>query len=210
VYNEEILLSSIKESVTTLDFFQLRSALKEAFDAGVSGLDIIKKGVLAGIKESGEIGLIVAAEALNRELSYRFNNTKEKNKKFSQKYSGLVVIGTVQGDIHDLGKNVLIALLKSVGIRVKDLGIDVSPDLFVKNAQIEGVRVIAISSLLSSAFRNIKSTISALDEAGLRKKVKIIVGGAAISHEIAIDFKADAFAKDAIKGLAIIEEWVRS
>ena len=198
----EDFLSKIRNTVATLDFFHLRSALREAFNAGIPGYDIIKKGVLEGLANSGEIGLIVAAEALSKEIS---SAVKEE---ISKKYLGVVVIGTVHGDIHDLGKNILIALLKSIGINVRDLGIDVSPELFVENAQIEGVKVIALSSLLSISTTNVKKTIIALEKAGLRDNIKIIVGGAAMSRELADDLKADAYAKDALKGLEIIEKWL--
>lgn len=198
----EDFLSKIRNTVATLDFFHLRSALREAFNAGIPGYDIIKKGVLEGLANSGEIGLIVAAEALSKEIS---SAVKEE---ISKKYLGVVVIGTVHGDIHDLGKNILIALLKSIGINVRDLGIDVSPELFVENAQIEGVKVIALSSLLSISTTNVKKTIIALEKAGLRDNIKVIVGGAAMSRELADDLKADAYAKDALKGLEIIEKWL--
>ena len=197
----EDFLSKIRNTVATLDFFHLRSALREAFNAGIPGYDIIKKGVLEGLANSGEIGLIVAAEALSKEIS---SAVKEE---ISKKYLGVVVIGTVHGDIHDLGKNILIALLKSIGINVRDLGIDVSPELFVENAQIEGVKVIALSSLLSISTTNVKKTIIALEKAGLRDNIKIIVGGAAMSRELADDLKADAYAKDALMGLEIVEKW---
>ncbi len=198
----EDFLSKIRNTVATLDFFHLRSALREAFNAGIPGYDIIKKGVLEGLANSGEIGLIVAAEALSKEIS---STVKEE---ISKKYLGVVVIGTVHGDIHDLGKNILIALLKSIGINVRDLGIDVSPELFVENAQIEGVKVIALSSLLSISTTNVKKTIIALEKAGLRDNIKVIVGGAAMSRELAENIKADAYAKDALKGLEIIEKWL--
>ena len=198
----ENFLSKIRNTVATLDFFHLRSALREAFNAGIPGYDIIKKGVLEGLANSGEIGLIVAAEALSKEIS---STVKEE---ISKKYLGVVVIGTVHGDIHDLGKNILIALLKSIGINVRDLGIDVSPELFVENAQIEGVKVIALSSLLSISTTNVKKTIIALEKAGLRDNIKVIVGGAAMSRELADNLKADAYAKDALKGLEIIEKWL--
>ncbi len=198
----EDFLSKIRNTVATLDFFHLRSALREAFNAGIPGYDIIKKGVLEGLANSGEIGLIVAAEALSKEIS---SAVKEE---ISKKYLGVVVIGTVHGDIHDLGKNILIALLKSIGINVRDLGIDVSPELFVENAQIEGVKVIALSSLLSISTTNVKKTIIALEKAGLRDNIKVIVGGAAMSRELAENIKADAYAKDALKGLEIIEKWL--
>lgn len=198
----EDFLSKIRNTVATLDFFHLRSALREAFNAGIPGYDIIKKGVLEGLANSGEIGLIVAAEALSKEIS---STVKEE---ISKKYLGVVVIGTVHGDIHDLGKNVLIALLKSIGINVRDLGIDVSPELFVENAQIEGVKVIALSSLLSISTTNVKKTIIALEKADLRDNIKVIVGGAAMSRELAENIKADAYAKDALKGLEIIEKWL--
>ena len=107
-----------------------------------------------------------------------------------------VVIGTVQGDLHDIGKNLVAMMLEGAGFDVLDLGVDVKPDQFVKAAA-EGVQVIAMSALLTTTMTNMKTVIQALDEAGVRDKVRIIVGGAPVTEAFAASIGADGYAPDA-------------
>jgi 5-methyltetrahydrofolate--homocysteine methyltransferase len=206
--NAEELLGEIRSAVESLDFQKMREALRQARNAGVPGYTIVTKGILEGVKRSGEIGLLLAAEALKKEVVTATDSAAESGNMDHESFSGKVVIGTVQGDIHDFGKSILVSLLRSVGIEVEDLGIDVPPSDFASRAVNRDVRVIGLSSLLASGFEKIKETVKALEDAGLRDKVRVIVGGAALSPEIASDVKADAYAEDAVKGLEIIRNWL--
>jgi 5-methyltetrahydrofolate--homocysteine methyltransferase len=208
VSKEETLISKIRTSVEFIDFYDLRDALNEAFKIGISTKDIVSRGILKGIKRSGDVGLIVAAEALREELDKIIEADEDKLIENSKKFSGKVVVGTVKGDIHDLGKNILITLLRSIGIEVIDLGVDVEPSLFVEIAKSPDIKVIGLSYLLSSVSSQVKKTVLALEEAGLREKLKIIIGGAAVTAELVREIGADAYANDAIKGLEIIESWI--
>ncbi|MFX1256898.1 MAG: B12-binding domain-containing protein [Promethearchaeota archaeon] len=206
--NEEYFINKIIEAVETLDFYSMKDSIKEALNAGVSSIDIIKKGVLEALEESGDMGLILAAEALESELLL-IDEKKQKELNKAQNFSGKVVVGTIKGDIHNLGKNILIALMKSYGMDVIDLGIDVEPEKFLQYAELPDVKVIGISYLLSAGEPAIKKTLSLLKNNELNNKVKIILGGAAASKEIAEETNADAYAIDALMGVEIIDKWLR-
>ena len=186
----------------------MKEAIKEAIDMGVSIVDIIKKGVLIGLEESGEMGLILAAEALEEEI-ISIDEKEQKKITKSRNYSGKVVIGTIKGDIHSLGKNIATIIMKSYGIDVIDLGVDVDPKKFEEFAYLPEVKVIGISFLLSSAESRVKEVMALLKNGELKNKVKVILGGAAVSPEIAEETNADAYAIDALQGVNIIEEWLR-
>ncbi len=207
--SDEYYINNIIEAVNILDFFSMKEAIKEAINMGVSIVDIIKKGVLIGLEESGEMGLILAAEALEGEI-VSIDEEEQKKIDKSRNYSGKVVIGTIKGDIHSLGKNIASIIMKSYGMDVIDLGVDVEPKKFEEFAYLPDVKVIGISFLLSSAEPTIKEVMSLLKNGELKNKVKVILGGAAVTPEIAEETNADAYAIDALKGVDIIEEWLRS
>ena len=109
---------------------------------------------------------------------------------------GRAVIGTVKGDLHDIGKNLVAMMLEGAGFEVHDLGVDVTPDSFVKAAQ-EGAQIIGLSALLTTTMSNMGVTIDALKASGLRDKVKIMIGGAPVTQNYADQIGADIFASDA-------------
>ncbi|MFW9865732.1 MAG: B12-binding domain-containing protein [Candidatus Thorarchaeota archaeon] len=207
-YNDEYYINRIIAAVNILDFYSMKEAIKKAVDMHVSMVDIIKKGVLKGLEESGEMGLILAAEALEGEIISADEEDQKRLTK-SQNYSGKVVIGTIKGDIHSLGKNIATIIMKSYGINVIDLGVDVDPKKFEEFAYLPEVKVVGISFLLSSAETRIKEVMALLKNGELKNKVKVILGGAAVSPEIAEETNADAYAIDAVQGVNIIEEWLR-
>jgi len=119
------------------------------------------------------------------------------------KARGKVVIGTVKNDIHDLGKTIVAALLISAGFEVLDLGTDVDPNRFLAAAENEKPEIVAMSALLSTTRVEMKNVIDALERSGLRRKVKIMVGGGAVTQEFASKIGADAYGKDAIEAVRI-------
>ncbi len=207
--SDEYYINNIIEAVSVLDFFSMKDAIKEAIDMGVPMVDIIKKGVLVGLGESGEMGLILAAEALEGEI-ISVDEEEQKRLAKSRNYSGKVVIGTIKGDIHSLGKNIASIIMKSYGMDVIDLGVNVEPKKFEEFAYLPDVKVIGISFLLSASEPRIREVMSLLKNGELKNKVKVILGGAAVSPEIAEETNADAYAIDALQGVDIIEEWLRS
>ena len=117
--------------------------------------------------------------------------------------AGTVILGTVQGDLHDIGKNLVGMLFKGNGFRVVDLGVDVSPEQFVQAAKDHQADVVALSALLTTTMLNMKRVIEALAEAGLRDQVKVIVGGAPVQTSFADEIGADGFALNAAAGASL-------
>ena len=121
---------------------------------------------------------------------------------------GKVLIGTVEGDIHDIGKNIVSFMLDVNGFDVLDLGVDVSPQKFVEAIQDFEPQVVGLSGFLTLAFDAIKDTVAAIESAGLRDGVKIMVGGGQVSEEISKYAGADAYGKDAMAGVSLAKKWV--
>ena len=119
---------------------------------------------------------------------------------------GTVVIGTVKDDIHDIGKNIVVTLLKGTGYDVVDLGVDVEAEKFINAVKETGAKVLGLSALLNFTYPRIKEVIEALEKAGIRDKVTVIIGGAPCNEEVRQNVGADHFANDAGKGVRICDE----
>ena len=124
----------------------------------------------------------------------------------SQDAAGVVVIGTVQDDIHDIGKNIVATLLKGTGFEVIDLGVDVPPEKFVAAIKESGAKVLGLSALLNLTFPSLKKVVDALVEAGIRDDVKVVIGGAPCNEQVREYAGADYYAKDAAMGVKICQE----
>jgi methanogenic corrinoid protein MtbC1 len=124
------------------------------------------------------------------------------------KRHGKVLIGTVEGDIHDIGKNIVTFMLDVNGFDVLDLGVDVSPQKFVEAIQDFKPQVVGLSGFLTLAFDAMKDTVAAIESAGLRDGVKVMVGGGQVSEEISKYAGADAYGKDAMAGVFLAKKWV--
>jgi 5-methyltetrahydrofolate--homocysteine methyltransferase len=124
------------------------------------------------------------------------------------KRQGKVLIGTVEGDIHDIGKNILTFMLDVSGFEVLDLGVDVSPQGFVDAIQDFQPQVIGLSGFLTLAFDGMKETIKAIETAGLRDGVNIMIGGGQVSEEVCRFAGADAYGRDAMAGVSLAQKWV--
>ena len=121
---------------------------------------------------------------------------------------GKVMIGTVAGDIHNIGKDIVTFMLDVSGFEVLDLGIDVPMEVFVEKAKAFQPQVIGLSGLLTLAFDSMKQTVEALEKAGLRDKVKIMIGGGQIDEEVKKHAKADAYGKDAVAAVTLCKQWI--
>jgi 5-methyltetrahydrofolate--homocysteine methyltransferase len=120
---------------------------------------------------------------------------------------GVVVIGTVQGDIHDIGKDIVATMLDIAGFDVVDLGVDVKVDAFIATAQEKHAQIIAMSCLLTSAIDTMKRVVAAAGEAGIRGDVKLMVGGAPITEQVVAYTGADGFGKDAVEAVELAKQW---
>jgi 5-methyltetrahydrofolate--homocysteine methyltransferase len=121
---------------------------------------------------------------------------------------GKVLIGTVEGDIHDIGKNIVSFMLDVNGFEVLDLGVDVPPQKFVEAIKEFQPQVVALSGFLTLSFNAMKNIVAAIDSAGLRDKVKIIIGGGQINEEVKEYANADGYGKDAVAGISFAKKWV--
>jgi methanogenic corrinoid protein MtbC1 len=122
---------------------------------------------------------------------------------------GKVVIGTVQGDIHDIGKDLVVSMVKANGFDVIDLGVDVPPEKFIATLKETGAPVLGLSGLLTIGYDAMKRTVAAVDEAGLRPAVKVMIGGGPINAEVCKYTGADAWGSDAQGAVALCEEWLK-
>ncbi len=202
----------IKRQLIEFDIDGIKVTVQKALDDGFPALKVVDtlgdamKDV--GDKyESGEFffsELIMAGETMKEAMEVLRPALKSED----IKSKGKVVIGTVKGDLHDIGKDLVVSLLVAAGIDVVDLGVDIPAEKFVEAVKSEGATVVGLSALLSTTITYTKEIVDAMVKAGQREKVKIIVGGAAATDELAKEMGADACAPDAVLGVRMIEGWL--
>ena len=203
-------LQEIYQNVVDGQAPEVEAGVRAALEQGSSAEDILKKGLIAAMDEVGsrfEAGdffvpeLLIAARAMQAGMHL----LKPLLVEGGVKAAGKVAIGTVEGDLHDIGKNLVGMMLEGAGFEVKDLGVDVSPETFVQAAR-EGAQVIGLSALLTTTMLNMKRTLEALQKAGIRSTVKVIIGGAPVTQAYADQIGADAFATDASSATRIVRQ----
>ncbi|MEM4595759.1 MAG: corrinoid protein [Desulfurococcaceae archaeon] len=172
--------------------------------------DLRRAAEIVGEKyEKGEFfvaDLVMAAEIMKTISSMAREKLKTLGK--PRKVLGKLVIGTVEGDIHDIGKNIVVALAEAAGFEVVDLGVDVPPHRFVEAIKQHNPDIVGLSCLLTSGIESMKKTIDAIREAGLRGRIKLIIGGGRVDQHICEYVGADAWANDAGEGIKIMLNWV--
>ena len=204
---ETHLLQDVKKAfaeVTSVEEAQDR--VKKALDAGASSVDITRS-MSEGLEEVGRryekgeyfLSELIMAGIMATEVSSMLKPLGSTPDKASS--IGKVVIGTVKGDVHDIGKNIVSAMLVSIGYDVVDLGVDVPAEKFVEAVRFEKPDILALSCLLSHAVPQMKIVIDQLSSSGLRQRVKVMVGGRPIDRKSAVSMGADGYAEDAMKAL---------
>jgi len=202
--------------ISSLASMKEEEALKiarEMLDSGqdpIHILEICRKGMdIVGKRfEQGEYflpELILVGEMLNQISDMVQPKLAQTSK---TEHLGKVVIGTVEGDIHDIGKNIVVFLLDVTGFEVLDLGVDVPAQKFVEAINDVQPQVVGLSGFLTLAYDSMKSTIAAIKDAGLRDKVKIMIGGGQISEQVTANAGADAYGKDAMAGVSLAKAWI--
>jgi 5-methyltetrahydrofolate--homocysteine methyltransferase len=190
----DALLDLDKEKVITL--------VRGALDNQLSAKDILNQGLIAGMDVVGERmekedmfipEVLQAAQIMGAAVEI----LKPLLGEDSAAASGRVVIGTVMGDLHDIGKNLVSMMIESAGLEVHDLGVNISPERFVEAIKNTGARILCMSALLTTTMPMMQRTIEALTESGMRNTVKIMVGGAPVTQKFANEIGADAYASDA-------------
>jgi 5-methyltetrahydrofolate--homocysteine methyltransferase len=182
--------------------------VQEALDAGTPADVILTQGLVTAMSEVGRLfeegeffvpEMLIAARAMQAGLGLLKPHLVEAN----IQSTGKVVLGTVKGDLHDIGKNLVAMMLEGAAFEIVDLGSDVSPEKFVEAVETSGAQILAMSALLTTTMPNMKNTIDALEAAGLRNKVKVIIGGAPITDAYAKQIGADGYASDASRAVSL-------
>ena len=179
-----------------------KAGVEAALTEGIPADKILKDGLIGAMAEVGRLfeeneyfvpEMLVAARAMQGGLAL----LKPYLAEAGTTSAGKVVIGTVKGDLHDIGKNLVAMMLEGAGVEVVDLGTDVSPEKFVKAVIDHQPGVVAMSALLTTTMPSMKGTIAALEEAGVRGKVKVMIGGAPVTDSFAKQIGADGYSPDA-------------
>jgi 5-methyltetrahydrofolate--homocysteine methyltransferase len=190
-----------------------KSLVNDALGSGADPQELLAKYMIPAMDEVGRRfeaneyfvpELLIAARAMKGALEI----IKPQLKESGVQPAGKVVIGTVRGDLHDIGKNLVAAMLEGGGFEVIDLGVDVSPEKFVATAKETGAKVIAMSALLTTTMPGMKTTVEALKEAGVRGEVKVMIGGAPVTQRYADEIGADGFSDNASGAVRIARQLV--
>jgi 5-methyltetrahydrofolate--homocysteine methyltransferase len=210
----EEVLQKIFDAVLEGDFDGVKNNVQASLDAGLDPNVILNDGMIAAMREVGarfEAGdyyvpeMLIAARAMQSGMSI----LKPHLQMTDRKSSGRVVMGTVKGDLHDIGKNLVSLMLEGAGYEIVDLGVDVPAEEFVKKATELKPDVIGMSALLTTTMPSMKTIIDALDAAGLRTNIKVIVGGAPVTESYARQIEADGFSPDASRAVNLVNELLR-
>ncbi|MBI3163075.1 MAG: corrinoid protein [Anaerolineales bacterium] len=207
----EEVLQKLFDAVLEGDFDGVKTNVTAALEAGLDPNAILNDGMIAAMREVGvrfEAGeyyvpeMLIAARAMQSGMTL----LKPHLQKTEQKSNGRVLMGTVKGDLHDIGKNLVGLMLEGAGYEIIDLGVDVPAEEFVKKAMELKPDIIGMSALLTTTMASMKTTLDALDAAGLRRNIKVIIGGAPVTEAYAQHIEADGFSPDASRAVNLVNE----
>jgi 5-methyltetrahydrofolate--homocysteine methyltransferase len=210
--DNQAILDKLSEAIVELDIDSIVELCKSAIEDGIQPYDIVINGMAKGMEivgqkyEAGEYylaELIMAGETMKEGMTFLEPHLAESD----MKKAGTIIVGTVKGDLHDIGKNVFVSLLKAQNYEVIDLGVDISPEQFIEAVKEHKPNLLAMSALLTTTMVEMENVVKQLKEAGLRDSVKIIIGGAPLNQKYATGIGADAAATDAVEGIRIINGW---
>ena len=204
-------LTDLAKALVNLEKDRVNAIVEDKLKRGIPPLEIVKE-LNDGMIEVGD--RFASCEYFISELMYSSHIMKEIMVKIETLFgqtdlseSGrIVVIGTVKGDIHDIGKNIVVTLLKNAGFRVIDMGIDVVADRFVEKLKETGAKVLGLSCLLNIAFQEMRNVVDTLTRTGIRDEVKVIIGGQPTDEKVREYVGADYYAPDAVAGVKICKK----
>ena len=205
------IVKQVFQGIVDGDQEQVADKVGSALEAGVPARTILDEGMLAAMAEVGRLfeegecyvpEMLMSARAMKAGLAKLQPSLKQTD----VQAAGRVAVGTVKGDLHDMGKNLVGMMLEGAGFTVKDLGVDVPPEAFIAAA--DEVDVIGLSALLTTTMGQMKGTLEALEAAGKRSKVKIMVGGAPVTEDFARSIGADGYAPDASRAVALAKSLI--
>ncbi|OGO34065.1 MAG: methyltransferase [Chloroflexi bacterium RBG_16_57_11] len=204
----EPILQNLYDAIMNGEANSTPGLVNQALNQGLPASQILNEGMIAAMNhvgmlfEEGEFfvpEMLIAARAMQAGLAVLKPHLAEAE----VKAAGRIVAGTVKGDLHDIGKNLVCMLLEGAGFEIIDLGTDVAPEKFVQVVQEGRADVVALSALLTTTMPNMKATIEALNNAGVRGNVKVMIGGAPVTQAYADQIGADGYAPDASRAVAL-------
>ena len=202
------IMQEIYQAVIAGQKDEVEIGIQNALGAGIPAEKILHDGLIPPMTEVGRLfeqgeyyvpEMLISARAMQAGLAILKPQLAEAN----VKAVGKVAIGTVKGDLHDIGKNLVAMMLEGAGFEIIDLGTDVSPEKFVESVSDGGVDIIGLSALLTTTMPSMATTIKALEDAGVRDQVKVIVGGAPVTDAYAEQVGADGFSPDASRAVTL-------
>ena len=209
----EVELTELYNSILNGDGKAAPDQVNVAIEAGIAPSRILNECMITAMSEVGrmyEIGeyfvpeMLISARAMKAGLAVLRPHLTQAN----VQSAGKVVAGTVKGDLHDIGKNLVCMMLEGAGFEITDLGADVSPEKFVEAVRTTNCDIVALSALLTTTMTNMRVTIEALKAAGLNDRVKVIVGGAPITEDYASQIGADGYAPDASRAVTLAKSLI--
>lgn len=210
---EQEILDALRDAIVAIDLAKVRKVSEEALEEGIPALRAINDGMIRGMQTVGEkfqtgeyflTELIAAGAAMEEGLKILEPHVK----KDESRKIGTIVLGTVEGDLHSIGKDIVRMLLRSAGFEVIDLGVDVPAQKFIEAVRIRKPGILGMSALITPTMPEMKRVIGELEKNGLKVSLRIIVGGAPVTEEYAQTIGADAYGSDAMAGVGICKEWV--
>jgi len=208
-------LKKLYDSVVSGDAKTTQAITRQALAEGVDPLKLVNEHMVPAMDEVGRRfeaneyfvpELLISARAMKAALELIRPLLTARG----DKPVGRVAIGTVKGDLHDIGKNLVASLLEGGGFEVIDLGVNVSPEKFIETVNAKQANIIAMSALLTTTMPSMKTTIDALKQAGVREKVKVLIGGAPITQKYAEEIGADGYSENAVGAVALAKKAVAS
>jgi len=206
------LYTNISKAIIAGDMEGVVDLIKLALEQDLGAGDILHQGMIPAMEKVGELfeagefyvpEMLVSARAMQRGL----DNLRPLLQSSGVESAGNVVVGTVQGDLHDIGKNLVALMLEGAGYEIIDLGTDVSPEAFLSAINELPTCLVALSALLTTTMPSMETIIKAIEEAGVRDRVKIMVGGAPVTQEYAEGIGADGFAADASQAVKLAKSF---
>lgn len=209
------LFAQLSQSLIDGDPEATEALTQQALAAGTEPMDIIREGLMPGMQSVGEKfqcgeyflpDLIIAADGMQKAMELLEPELRARNQQVES--PGAMVIGTVKGDIHEIGKSLVGTMLSANGFKVYDLGVDVPTSVFVEKVKETGAELLGLSALLTTTMVMQREIIEALKQAGLREKVRVVVGGAPVTRGWAKEIGADGYAEDAMGAVQLARQLV--
>jgi len=200
----------IKKAVVGFETEKVKELVREILEKGIEPKEILEQGLIAGMKEVGRLfetkEYYVPEVLLASEAFYAgFELVRPLIAKTEAAKKGRIVIGVVQGDIHDIGKNIVKVMLEASGYEIIDLGKDVPNEMFIETVAQQQPQILALSSLMTTTMTQMETIIKILNKKKFRKNVKVIIGGAPVNQEYANKIGADGYAQDASGAVRLVE-----